>query len=188
MITRELFLATIQKIKAQEAKIDGFENALSAMGDGHYIFDTENQYLSALLELLKEVFHDQGEWIDWWLFEASSDRTVTWEENGEEHSADLAEPETLYDFLMQNAQSIPDEKLPIIAMDEDDGKNHAFPRQSIEMSDFNACFDSVLRYMDHHDVALHILENGQPKYVLLNKKCYDRLNEEISGLNAKEGE
>ena len=53
MLPKELFLSTLEKIQKQEARIDEFNTALSKICDGFPVFDSENQYLIALRELLK---------------------------------------------------------------------------------------------------------------------------------------
>lgn len=53
MLPKELFLSTLEKIQKQKARIDEFNTALSKICDGVPVFDSENQYLIALRELLK---------------------------------------------------------------------------------------------------------------------------------------
>ena len=69
MLPKELFLSTIEKIQKQEARIDEFNTALSKICDGFPVFDSENQYLIALRELLKHTMQDQYDYIGWWLYE-----------------------------------------------------------------------------------------------------------------------
>ena len=70
MLPKELFLSTLEKIQKQEARIDEFNTALSKICDGFPVFDSENQYLIALRELLKYTMQDQYDYIGWWLYEA----------------------------------------------------------------------------------------------------------------------
>ena len=60
--------------------------------------------MQALLEVLAEVLEDKNDWIEWWLYE-DVEKLVSWEENGEEVTADLTEPEALWDFLESNKKS-----------------------------------------------------------------------------------
>ena len=84
MLPKELFLSTIENIQKQEARIDEFNTALSKICDGFPVFDSENQYLIALRELLKY--------------------TVWWDdEDGKEIRVDLTEPGALYDYLVEYA-------------------------------------------------------------------------------------
>jgi len=101
MIPKELFLSTIEKILRQRERINAFEIALKELCDGHPVFDRENLYLEALLDLLKYSMKDTYDNIDWWLYEAPKDsKSVFWEEDGKVVSVDLAEPEALYDYLV----------------------------------------------------------------------------------------
>ena len=118
MIPKELFLSTIEKILRQRERINEFEIALKELCDGHPVFDRENLYLEALLDLLKYSMKDTNDNIDWWLYEApTSGYTVWWKENGEEVSADLSTPAALYDYLVEGANYEPtdDEKIDIVA-------------------------------------------------------------------------
>lgn len=104
MLPKELFLSTLEKIRQQEARIDEFNLALGKMCDGFPVFDKDNLYLAALRDLLKHTMHDQYDNIGWWLYEApDAGYTVSWDEDGEEISVDLTSPDTLYDYLAQNA-------------------------------------------------------------------------------------
>ena len=63
MLPKELFLSTLEKIQKQEARIDEFNTALSKICDGFPVFDSENQYLIALRELLKYTMQDQYDYV-----------------------------------------------------------------------------------------------------------------------------
>ena len=91
MLPKELFLSTIEKIQKQEARIP--------------VFDSENQYLIALRELLKYTMRDQYDYIGWWLYEApDAGYTIWWDdEDGKEIRVDLTEPGALYDYLVEYA-------------------------------------------------------------------------------------
>ena len=103
MLPKELFLSTLEKIQKQEARIDEFNTALSKICDGFPVFDSENQYLIALRELLKYTMQDQYDYIGWWLYEApDAGYTVWWDdEDGKEIRVDLTEPGALYDYLVE---------------------------------------------------------------------------------------
>lgn len=106
MIPKDLFLNIIEKIHRQNARIEAFEKALKDLCDGHPVFDRENLYLQALLELLKYTMNDKYENIDWWLYEAPSSGSykVWWDEDGNEVCRDLTAPEDLYDYLVEIAE------------------------------------------------------------------------------------
>ena len=95
----------IPQIQKQEARIDEFNTALSKICDGFPVFDSENQYLIALRELLKYTMQDQYDYIGWWLYEApDAGYTVWWDdEDGKEIRVDLTEPGALYDYLVEYA-------------------------------------------------------------------------------------
>ena len=105
MLPKGLFLSTLEKIQKQEARIDEFNTALSKICDGVPVFDSENQYLIALRELLKYTMQDQYDYIGWWLYEApDAGYTVWWDdEDGKEIRVDLTEPGALYDYLVEYA-------------------------------------------------------------------------------------
>lgn len=98
MISEDLFIKTIENIQKQQEKVDRFNKALDELSDGYPIFDSNNLYLESLLEILKSVFHDENEWIEWWLWE-NVEKTV-WFDDGTE--IDLTSSKSLYNFLIQN--------------------------------------------------------------------------------------
>ena len=90
----------IAKIKADLAS-----KALNLVGDGHFVFGTENKYLLALRDVLKEAVNDQYDYIDWWLYEAADDFEV-WETDCTMKYC-LKEPEALYDFITGTLKPAP---------------------------------------------------------------------------------
>ena len=78
MLSKEGFCKALQMIKEQESINEQFSKALDLVGNGHFVFGTENKYLLALRDVLKEAVNDQYDYIDWWLYEATDDYTV-WE-------------------------------------------------------------------------------------------------------------
>lgn len=97
VISKELFCKAIQLLQEQEAIDDEFGQALQKVGNGHFVFGTENKYREALLLVLKAGLNDQYDYIDWWLYEGAPDYKV-WSED-ESREWDLTEPEALYDFI-----------------------------------------------------------------------------------------
>lgn len=89
---------TENKIRLQESKIDKFSKAIEEMSDSYVVFDSDNLYLSSLIELLKTIFNDKEDWIGWWLWDEAE--KIIWLPSGEEISLDT--PEKLYDFLIEN--------------------------------------------------------------------------------------
>lgn len=72
-ISLEEFKIIISKIQEQQRKTEAFDNALKNMCGGFSIaFDTENEYLSALLLLLNKIFKEKDKpypTLDWFLYE-----------------------------------------------------------------------------------------------------------------------
>ena len=99
MISKETFCAALTLIKEQEATDEQFSKALSKVGDGHFLFGIGNKYLIALRMVLKEALGDKYDYIDWWLYEESSDYLV--ESADGQRTWCLKEPEALYDFLVE---------------------------------------------------------------------------------------
>ena len=97
VISKELFCKAIQLLQEQEAIDDEFGRALQKVGNGHFVFGTENKYRKALLMVLKDAINDQYDYIDWWLYEGAPDYKI-WNED-ESIEWDLTEPEALYDFI-----------------------------------------------------------------------------------------
>ena len=66
-ISKDVFCSALKLIKEQEAVDDEFSKALQTVGNGHFVFGTENKYRRALLMVLKEAVNDVYDYIDWWL-------------------------------------------------------------------------------------------------------------------------
>ena len=98
MISKETFCTAFSLIKQQAAINTEFSLALEKVGNGHFIFGTDNKYLEALLVVLKEAINDKYDYIDWWLYEATPDYKV-WS-NDEKKEWTLDTPEALYDFII----------------------------------------------------------------------------------------
>lgn len=92
----------IAKIKADLASKgkDGYSIAIT-----YDVFGTENKYLLALRDVLKEAVNDQYDYIDWWLYEAADDFEV-WEADCTMKYC-LKEPEALYDFITGTLKPVP---------------------------------------------------------------------------------
>ena len=105
MLSKEGFCKALQMIKEQETIDEQFSKALDLVGNGHFVFGTENKYLLALRDVLKETVNDQYDYIDWWLYEATDDYTV-WEADCTMKYC-LKEPEALYDFITGTLKPVP---------------------------------------------------------------------------------
>ena len=106
MIKKETFVQAIRAIQLQEEETDQLNVIYRKMtgGMGHLSFD--GVVHEALLQTLADAMDDQFQYIEWWLYEAPKDsKSVFWEEDGKVVSVDLAEPETLYDYLVQGVKA-----------------------------------------------------------------------------------
>ena len=96
-ISKDVFCSALKLIKEQEAVDDEFSKALQTVGNGHFVFGTENKYRRALLMVLKEAVNDVYDYIDWWLYEGAPDYEI-WSAD-EEEKWELREPEALYEYI-----------------------------------------------------------------------------------------
>ena len=104
MLSKETFVRALRLIQEQADVMDAVRQQLGRLGEKPTYFNIDSLHLQALLEVLAEVMEDKNDWIEWWLYE-DVEKLVSWEENGEEVTADLTEPEALWDFLESNKKS-----------------------------------------------------------------------------------
>lgn len=98
MISKETFCQVLALIREQEQIDNEVSKVLAKVVDGHFLFGTNNRYLWALKLVLKEAVGDKYDYIDWWLYELSDDRTVWTSDRSK--SWDLTTPEALYDYII----------------------------------------------------------------------------------------
>ena len=98
IITKETFCKALEMIREQERINDDFSQALQKVGNGYYVFGTENRYYDAMLMVLKEAVNDQYDYISWWLYD-TDDYIVETTDGSQKW--DLREPEALYDYLVE---------------------------------------------------------------------------------------
>ena len=96
-ISKDTFCKALALIKEQDQINDEFSDALQKVGNGHYVFGTENKYLDALFMVLKEAVNDQYDYISWWLYD-TSDYIVELRDGSKKW--DLREPGALYDYII----------------------------------------------------------------------------------------
>lgn len=101
-ITEETFCKALALIQEQDAVNDTFAKALQTVGNGHFVYGVPNGYLSAAVLVLKEAMGDKYDYIDWWLFEPTSDRTMWTADKSK--SWDLTTPEALYDYIINECE------------------------------------------------------------------------------------
>ena len=101
MLSKETFVRALRLIQEQADIMDAVRQQLGRLGEKPTYFNIDSLHLQALLEVLAEVMEDKNDWIEWWLYE-DVEKLVSWEENGVEVTADLTEPEDLWEFLESN--------------------------------------------------------------------------------------
>lgn len=101
MLSKETFVRALRLIQEQADIMDAVRQQLGRLGEKPTYFNIDSLHLQALLEVLAEVMEDKNDWIEWWLYE-DVEKLVSWEENGEEVTADLTDPEDLWEFLESN--------------------------------------------------------------------------------------
>lgn len=102
MITKGTFCKCLNLIQEQESINEQFGNALDLVGNGYFVYGTENRYLTALLLVLKETMNDRFDYIGWWLYDTSD--YMIWSED-EKRKWCLKEPGALYDFIISECQT-----------------------------------------------------------------------------------
>jgi len=105
MIKLKTFKNIIKAIKKQQKKEHKFCDALDKMVDGRFIPEMSTDILEALLNCLKDIFNDKGDWIGWWMYEkdfGKDKKMQAYYKNGKEIKLDTAED--LYIFLKTNMQ------------------------------------------------------------------------------------
>lgn len=101
MLSKETFVRALRLIQEQADIMDAVRQQLGRLGEKPTYFNIDSLHLQALLEVLAEVMEDKNDWIEWWLYE-DVEKLVSWEENGVEVTADLTDPENLWEFLVSN--------------------------------------------------------------------------------------
>ena len=101
MLSKATFVRALRMIQEQADIMDAVSQQLGRLGEKPTYFNIDSLHLQALLEVLAEVMEDNNDWIEWWLYE-DVEKLVSWEENGEEVTADLTDPEDLWEFLESN--------------------------------------------------------------------------------------
>ncbi len=100
MLTKESFVYAINQIQLHSELMHKADKLFKPFGDFAPRLDAGNLHLSALLRVLREVMNDRGDVIEWWLYE-DVEKTVCWDEDGEEVRVSLNRAEDLYDYLVK---------------------------------------------------------------------------------------
>ena len=119
-ISKETFCKALSLLQNQREKDEAFSDALSSMGDGHFVFGADNEYLEALLMVLKEALDDRYDYIEWWLYE-TEDYCI--QEAIGKKEWHLFEPAVLYDYICNDCDHSSNQKKDAKG-DEDREKVH----------------------------------------------------------------
>lgn len=106
-ISKETFCKALSLLQNQMEKDEAFSDALSSMGDGLFLFGTGNEYLKALLMVLKEAVDDRFDYISWWLYETKDYYIQEADGSKEWH---LNESADLYDYICYDCDHTPQQE------------------------------------------------------------------------------
>lgn len=102
MITKKVFVQTIEAMIKQEDKDREFATFMEKYLDGNFVPMMNEHLHSALVNVLNSVFDDTCKWIEWWIYEKDFGRNDSLKatyKNGREIKLNTAEQ--LYDFLVK---------------------------------------------------------------------------------------
>lgn len=69
MISKETFCNVIALMQEQDQVNEQVEKALELVADRVFFFGAHDRNGKAVRILLKEIFHDKNDYLDWWLYE-----------------------------------------------------------------------------------------------------------------------
>ena len=95
MISKETFCQVITLMKEQGQINEQVEKALELVADRVFFFGAHDRNSKAIRILLKEIFHDKYDYLDWWLYE-QVEKVIYWEDR----SFDVSTPEAFYDYMI----------------------------------------------------------------------------------------
>lgn len=112
-ISKDLFVTTLNAIKAGHEEQREFDKVMSKFSDSFFISNLGNIWLNALITLLEDAVGDEvdpkyGSTISWWLYEDCEKVIYLQPEHpknttGKELVINIETPEQLYDyFVMYN--------------------------------------------------------------------------------------
>lgn len=168
MITKQVFVDTLKAIKDEEKVREDAQKELKKLG--LELDWNKTPFLGPLLNLLKAAVPDPYDNIGWWLYE-DVDHTIFWNEDGKEVSVNVEDPGDLYDYLVGPHGRPKPEDLPFVDLPEEckDGVLH----RGIEEVDFTNYVEAVVDYVDEHNAVIHIMREGETKYILMAAKAYE---------------
>lgn len=106
---KDLFIETLDAIRAGLARRYDFGQALSATCDSWFVCNLGDEWLRQLIKLLEYSMDDHpttkyDSIIGWWLFD-NGEKKIWWEEVGKTIEQDLSTPGALYDYLVERIQN-----------------------------------------------------------------------------------
>ncbi len=69
MISKILFMETLDEIQTETKRYEKFDKLMREYCDGFPVMTLGNKYLNQLIAVLKETSDDTGDLIEWWLYE-----------------------------------------------------------------------------------------------------------------------
>ena len=95
MISKETFCKVIALMQEQDQVNEQVEKALELVADRVFFFGAHDRNSKAVRILLKEIFHDKYDYLDWWLYE-HVEKVIYWEDR----SFEVSTPEAFYDYMV----------------------------------------------------------------------------------------
>lgn len=97
VISKESFCKVMGYIKEQQEIDEKVGQALELVCDNMIVYGTENGYLKALVKILKELFDDRSDIIEWWLYE-DVEKNIYYDNK----TINVETADKLYDFLIED--------------------------------------------------------------------------------------
>lgn len=104
MISKELFVSTMKRLDALNTKMNAVDDALHELSPDFCSFYVP-EMTDIVVDLLKEVFNDNDDWLDYLVYEKDFLRSIKphdvkmWD-----RPADLTSWDKVYDFLIKNTE------------------------------------------------------------------------------------
>ena len=169
ILTKDTFINALQLIRQQDEIMDAVNDQLRKLGGITGFFNIDSLNLKALLNVLKEVLWDEGDWISWWLYE-DVEKTIEWEENGQTIKVDVTEPGALWDFLRN------DQKAKDLDCLSEHANNDGPGVQLLHAADFHLLYDACLEYINQTNHIMHLALDSNEFYVMSQQR-YEELTQ-----------
>lgn len=97
------FKQLLESIKETNDREEAFNKALDPFNDSYNIFCFSSKLQSSVMKYLKDVFEDEGTWIDYWVYELDfGTRTDLGASYKDGTPIKLNTMKDLYKFLLKN--------------------------------------------------------------------------------------